>query len=205
VGSKKQRSIPHDESSLAAMFRRVGEKQIREDAHGAKQAEWIVRTALGDEAGSLLTALPPEDRAMAAYEMFQRIKDGRMNFDDAPLWLEMRRDRTLHRLEQAANAADNIKADRSRGGQISSATQRARWGLWRAAFCKYARVSDPNDAPPHVKKRWVDAIRFRSGEKKMSKPQLYADVPSNLPSMKRNNKPPSVGTIRLNLFGHRGR
>jgi hypothetical protein len=127
VGRKKPGSTPQDEDGVAAMFRRVGEKQIREAASWAKQAEWIVRTALGDEAGSLLKALPPEDRARAAYELFQRIKDGRMKFDDAILWLEMRMDRTLHRWEQAAKAGAAVKAERSRGGEASTAARRAPW------------------------------------------------------------------------------
>jgi hypothetical protein len=204
VGSKRQRRKLPDENNVAEAFRSLGEEQIRETASGANKAQWIVRTALGDGVGDLLNALPPEDRAPAAYEMFQRIKDGRMNFEDAPFWLSIRARRIRQRLEQEAKAAANIKAERSRGGTASSANQRSRWSLWRAALCKYAGVTDPCRAPQPVKKRWIDAVRFRSGEK-MPKPQLYHEVPSNLPSMRRNNKPPSVHTVRLNLFGHRGR
>jgi hypothetical protein len=204
VGRKKQKSTPQDEGGVTAMLRRLGEEQIREAASGAVQAEQIVRTTLGDEAGSLLKALPPQDRATAAYELFQRIEDDPKNFD-VSVWLSMRVRRTRHHLEQAANAAAGIKAERSRGGKAGSAAQRARWQPWRDALCKYAKVSHPGNAPEHVKKRWVESVMYRSGAK-IPKPQLYEDVPPHLPTIRgRSGKPPKEDTIRLNLFGSRSR
>jgi hypothetical protein len=197
VGRKKPGSTPQDEDGVAAMFRRVGEKQIREAASWAKQAEWIVRTALGDEAGSLLKALPPEDRARAAYELFQRIKDGRMKFDDAILWLEMRMDRTLHRWEQAAKAGAAVKAERSRGGEASTAARRAPWKPWQEWLA------------PHQYRGWpkfqggiVSVIRSRALGKADEELERRLNIPAGMPAIPgKNGKPPSERSIRRRLFG----
>jgi hypothetical protein len=196
VGSK-QRSIPYDESSLAAMFRRVGEEQLREAASGAKQAEGIVREALGDEAGGLLSALPPEDRAPAAYEMFQRIKDGWMNVDDAASWLLIRVRQKQRPLEQAVNAAAVIKAERSSGGKASSAARRERWQLWQ-----HWVSSQPFPEGPKFQRDIVSVLRAKASGKPDEGLEQKWEVPADLPVIHgQNGKPPGERSIRQRLFG----
>jgi hypothetical protein len=201
----KQAIKDRHEDGVAATLRRVGEEQVRTLAADGYDAERRVRATLGDREGDLLRALPPEDRAKTAYELFCRISEGRIGIEETSFWLSMQVHKARHKLEQAANVAEKIKAERSRGGKASSATHGTRWALWRAAFCKYANVPHPRNASPNVKKRWVDAIRFRSGQK-IPKPQLYDEVPADLPPIYgHRGKPPSIDTIRQNLFDTRSK
>jgi hypothetical protein len=186
---------------VAARLRLLGDEHIRTLDSGAAQAERIVRTTLGDEAGSLLMALPPADRATAAYEMFQRIKDGRMNFDDASFWLSMRVRRSRQRLEQAANAGAAIKAERSRGGEASAATRRAPWKPWQEWIYKH-----PSRAHPNFQSDIIRVIQGRAGGRPIKETERVRNVPDDLPTIYgRNRKPPSEDSIRRNLFNSRVR
>jgi hypothetical protein len=196
VGSKKQRSAPQDEGSVAAAFRRVGEEQIREVASGAGEAEHDIRQTFGDRAGDLLRALPPEDRKSAADELLQRIKDGRTEPDDIFFWLSMRARRTRQRLEQAANAAAVVKAERSRGGKASSAARREPWQQWQR-WC----ASQPRGLRA-FRHDLVSVIQKRALGQPDEELERKRHVPPNLPVIRgRGGKPPSEKSIRRRLFG----
>jgi hypothetical protein len=181
---------------VAAMLRRLGEEQIRKATTGAGQAEQLVRTTFGDEAGSLLKALPPEDRATTAFEMFQRIADGRMGFDAVSFWLSMRVRRTRQRLEQAANAAAVVKAERSRGGKASSAARREPWQQWQQ-WC----ASHPRRVFREFRRDLVSVIQKRALGRPDEELERKLRVPANLPVIRgQNGKPPSKRSIRQHLF-----
>jgi hypothetical protein len=198
VGRKKPRSTPQDEDGVAAMFRRVGEKQIREAASGAGDAGHVIRQTFGDRAGDLLRVLPAEDRKPAVDELFQRIKDGRMKFDDAILWLEMRIDRTLHRWEQAAKAGAGITAaQRSRGGKASSEARRQQWEPWRQWVS-----SQPFPDGPKFQRDIISILQAKALGQPDAELERKQKVPPGLPVIHgQNRKPPSERSIRQHLFG----
>jgi hypothetical protein len=54
-------------------LRRIADEHVRTITSGADIAEEHVRGVLGNEAGALLRALAPEDRAAVAREAFRRL------------------------------------------------------------------------------------------------------------------------------------
>jgi hypothetical protein len=178
------------------MLRRVGEEQIREAASGATEAEHVIRQTFGDRAGDLLRALPPEERKPAADELLQRIKDGRTEPNDIFFWLSMKARRIRHRLEQAANAAAVVKAERSRGGKASSEARREPWQQWQR-WC----ASQPRGLRA-FRRDLVSVIQKKALGRPDEELERKLRVPANMPPIHgQNGKPPSEKTIRRRLFG----
>ena len=153
---------------------------------------------IGDEAGRLLSALPPEDQTPVASDMVERIKDGRMKSDDAASWLLIRVRQKQQALEQAANAAAGINAaQRSRGGKASSAARRERWQPWQ-----HWVNSQPFPEGPKFQHDIVSIFQARALGRPDEDLERRRRVPANLPVIRgQGGKPPSERSIRQHLFG----
>ncbi len=197
MGRKKQRKLKETAPSkypVTAVFRRLGERHVRSIDTGAYHAEQTIREKYGDEASRLLSALPPEDQMQVASDMVERIKDGRMKSDDVPLWLFMR-------VRQAADAAAAVKAERSRGGDASTAARRAPWKPWQEWVCKH-----PSRRHPNFQRDIIRVIQGRARGRPIKETERVRNVPDNLPPIYgMNGKPPSEDSIRRNLFDSRVR
>ena len=197
--SKESRKRPPGRGRVAAMLRRIGERaNSRSRDRRAAMREQIVRETFGAEAGSLLRALPPEDRNRWRPSMFQRIKDGRMNIDDTASWLLIRVRQRQQALEQAASRAAGINAaQRSRGGKASSAARRERWQPWQ-----HWVNSQPFPDGPKFQRDIVSVIQARALGRPDEDLERKRGVPANLPVIHgQNGKPPSERSIRQHLFG----
>jgi hypothetical protein len=200
LGGNKQNS-----GGVASMLRRLGDEHVRAIVTGGHDAEHLVRANLGDEAGSLLRALPPEDRADAASELFSRIAKGTLAADDAVSWLSIRVRRARQSLERVADAADRIKAERSRGGIASTATRRAPWQVWGKWIWKETG-RHPGKTHPNYQKDIIRVIQARARGKAIKETERARRVPAGLPIiLGKNGKPPSEKSIRRNLFDSRAK
>jgi hypothetical protein len=190
----KQTNKDQHEDGVAATLRRLGEEHVRTLAADGYDAERLVREKLGDKERDLLQALPPEDRAKTAYELFRRIAQGRITIGEASFWLSMQVRKARHKLERAANEAQDA---RSRGGKASTAARRRSWQPWEQWMHPH-----PHREFPKFQGSIIRVIQGRARGTPDEKLELKCGVPKGLPViLGKNGQSPSERSIRRHLFG----
>jgi DNA-binding MarR family transcriptional regulator len=195
VGQRNHRkTIATSAGGVTAAVKRLAEEHIRTTAANGYEAERLVRAKLGDRAGDLLKALPPEARARTACEVFERIEDERLTFEGAHSWLFMQVLEGRQKLEQAVQA---VETGRSRGGKASTAARCRPWQLWEQCMQPH-----PSRDFPKFQRAVISVIQGRARGTPNEELEQKHGVPANLPGIAgKNGQPPSERSIRRHLFG----